>query len=330
MAQDPEIRRVLCRHLHDPASSFSIGSLGAIAEFHRDAAEPLVLDDPAQMAIATVRGALRIDLADGVTPLAYETLSRRPERWQHGVLLCLPRGRAASGLRSRLTELGPDPGAVRAEDRAAVLFDLGLAARNVDFCVRTEAPALLAILRRSAGRSLFEPGNPALAALREASPHRIVLSRLGRVEVFQPIGRDSTPEGPHTHLLPKLLASGRTHAAGIPVPRDQLPCLSLYPANPLFDGLGRTTAFDRERLAAFQGLLERWGLSAYRAEKARLAAALAVGLEPGDYAPPDTRLGRTALRVALRQARQLDGDGSLVPRWLRCFDARGGREHQPQ
>lgn len=321
MGYDPQIHDVLCRHLHDPSSSFSIGSFGAIAEFHRDADEPLVLDDPERLAIATERGAIRIDLTDGITPLAYETLSGRPERWQQGVVFCLPEATAASRRRSLLTELGPDPGALRTRDRDAILFDMGLSARNVDFCIRTKDPGLQAFLRRHCGRSLLEPGNRAMGAIVGASPHRVALSRLGRVEVYQAIGRIKTPEGPHTHVLPKFLRNDRTHSANIPVPGDQLPCLSLHPANPLVDALGQGKPFDPGALAAFEALLKLWGPPTYLAEKARARRALRDGQDPASYPPPQTRLGRTALRVGLRQARQTDGECPDLQAWRRHFDA---------
>ena len=321
MAQDPEIRRILREHLHDTSSSFSIGSFGAIAEFHRDPEEPLVLDEPAELTIATERGGLRIELADGVTPLAYEMLSGRPDRWQQGVVFCLPEPMAASRARSVLTELGPDSEAIRPRDREAILFEMGLSARNVDFCIRTEDPGLLALLRRHCGRSLLEPGNQAMVAIVEASPHRIALSRLGRVEVYQAIGKAKTPEGPHTHVLPKFLKSGRTHSANIPVPRDQLPCLSLYPANPLVDGLGQRKPFDPSAFAAFEALLRLWSPPTYLEEKARARRALRDGQDPASYPPPQTRLGRTALRVGLRQAGQTDGESPGLQAWRRHFDA---------
>lgn len=330
MDDAPEIHRVLCEHLYDPSSSFSIGSFGAIAEFHRDADESLVLDDPARLTIATGRGALRIELAEGVVPLAYETLSRRPGRWQHGVVFCLPAALAASHGRTTLTELGPDCGAVRAEDRAAVLFDMGLGARNIDFCIRTGDPGLLSHLRRHAGRSVLEPGNPAMGAVVEASPHRIAISKLGRAEVYQAIGKVKTPEGPHTHVLPKFLRSGRTHSANIPVPSGYLPCLSLYPANPLFDGLGREIPFEPLAFAAFEKLLALWGLPEYRAEKARLLEAVSRGGNPAAYGRPNARLARTALRVALRQARQTEGGNPLVSSWSDHFDAPGSRRVRPE
>ena len=121
-------------------------------------------------------------------------------------------------------------------------------------------------------------------------------------------------------MLPKLLSRGRTHAANIPVPGRALPCLSVHPANPLFDGLGRDKPFDRSSLARFQSLLELWGAPEYCAEKARAVDALLSGLDADAYDRPKTRLGRTALRVALRQMRQTDADNPALHRWSRRFD----------
>ncbi|MFQ5956051.1 MAG: hypothetical protein ACE5JZ_13380, partial [Kiloniellales bacterium] len=321
MSSDTEIARVLRRHCEDPMSSFSIGSHGAIAEFHRDADEPLAIDEPERLTIGTRRGALRVELTPGVRPLAYETLSARAGRWQHGVVFCLAAGRAEGRRRAALTELGPDRAALRAADRNQILFDIGVGARNVDFCVRTRDPTLLALLRRWTGRSVLEPHGPIMAAVVDASPHRVAISKLGRIEVYQAIARTRTPQGPHTHLLPNLLAGGRTHSADIPVPRGTLPCLSLYPPSALFDSLGREKPFDRESLAAFETLLDRWGAPQYRAEKARVVAAVQAGRSPGTHNWPRSRLGRTALRVALRQMRHRDRNDPLVLAWCRHFDA---------
>lgn len=314
------IERRLLDHLHDPSSSFSVGSFGAIAEFHRDADEPLCIDDAETLTIGTRRGAMRIDVCDNIVPVAYETLSRRRERWQQGVVFCLPKASATSGQRTVLTELGPDHHAIRSADRDAVLFDTGLHARNIDFCIRTSDPDLLSRLRRFAGRSILDPESGAMATIIAADPHRIAVSRLGRIEVYQAIGRDKTPEGPHTHVLPKFLRSRRTHSANIPVPSGHLPCLSLYPANPLMDALGRKTPFDPGKFNAFEGLLNDWGLDEHRQEKSRVLAAMDDGVDPQHYAKPQTRLGRTALRVALRQACQIRSIDPVVSDWSGHFD----------
>ena len=219
-----------------------------------------------------------------------------------------------------LTELGPDHQAIRPADRDAILFDTGLDTRNVDFCIRTSDPDLLSHLRQFTGRSILDPESGAMAIIIAADPHRIAVSRLGRIEVFQGIGRDKTPEGPHTHVLPKFLKSRRTHSANTPVPSGYLPCLSLYPANPLMDALGRKTPFDTKKFDVFEDLLNTWGSQAYLVEKSRARSAMEDGMDPERYRRPQTRLGRTALRVAVRQARQTRPHDPIVTPWCAQFD----------
>ena len=81
------------------------------------------------------------------------------------------------------------------------------------------------------GRPLLAPGNPAGPAIGRSSPIRIFVSALARLEVHQPIpppgGR--SPEGPHSHLLPRYLKEGRVHAPGSPLPAGLYCGLSLYP-----------------------------------------------------------------------------------------------------
>ena len=78
-----------------------------------------------------------------------------------------------------------------------------------------------------------------------ASPHRVFVSRIGRAEVYQPIpsANGKSPDGPHTHVLPKLLQHRRTHAATEPVPDGFVPCAHLYPRHPLKDAFGREKTF---------------------------------------------------------------------------------------
>jgi len=318
--QDPQVFGVLRRHLSTPSSSFSIGSLGAIAEFHRELDEPLAIDELEVLTIATVRGAISVDLTNDVRPLAYETLSGRAGRWSHGVVFCRPDRVAVSHRRSVLTELGPDRQAVRPADRDVILFDLGLGAPNVDFCIRSDDAALTEALRQALGRSVFEADNPVMPAILSANPHRIAISPLGRVEVYQPIGTTKTPSGPHTHVLPKLLAGGRSHEADIPVPRGFTPCLSLYPASPLVDGEGRIKAFEQPSLDAFNVLFELWGDAECQAEKARALTAIRRGVSPDSYVPPKNRKTKNTLRTLLRQLKHGDGNAQVIEAWCLKFD----------
>jgi len=317
---DTDLERELLAQLSDARSSFAIGAFGAVAEFFRDDDEPLAVDDPQSLTLASARGAIRISLRDDVLPLAYETVSARKLSWLNGVALCLPRAEATSAQRNGVTELGPDTDAIRRGDRSDVLFDMGLGTANVDFCVRTGDPALIAALRKARTGSLLAPGSEVMEKIIAAGPHRVALSKLGRVEVFQAIGRHKTPVGPHTHVLPKLLRTRRTHDAKIPIPQGYLPCLNLYPPSPLFDALGEPKTYDAGSQAAFETLLAKWGQPRYVAQKELLRQMIDEDNDPASFPMPATRLERSAVRIALRE---LAHDGTLRERtasWRERFD----------
>lgn len=335
MTNTPDLLSVLQEELIDPDSGWSIGSMGAIAEFHQSPGEALDVDEPDDLTRATSRGAIRLTLPDAVRPIAYEQLSPRAHRWSQGVALCLPIADAEIERTAVLTDLGSDRHAIRAADRAAQLFDMGLDQPQLQFCVRTRDPELAELLRSNCGRSIWDADNPAMAAILKAHPHRVALSRLGRVEVYQKIGGPDTggvsPEGPHTHVLPKLLRTGRTHSANTPVPDGMVPCASLHPGNPVIDPLGKDRPFGTDRFEHFQRLLNAWGPSEYVGVKQAVWRALEAGKEPELFDPPTSRIGRTAVRNALRQTARISenmGDEhtlKAVGAWRALFD-----QHKPE
>ncbi|WP_141687862.1 DUF6925 family protein [Stappia indica] len=311
----PSLTDILARRLADRGAGWSIGSFGAIAEFHQRPDDELRLDRPQELCRVTEKGGIRLDpqAVGEARAVAFETLSPRTTRWGQGLALCLPEEQAAVTQRAVLSELGPDVDALREEDRDAVLFDMGLAQPQIEFCIRTSDPDLLAILRENAGRSVADPQNPAMAAILRAHPHRTARSKLGRVEVYQMIGGPDTggvsPDGPHTHVLPKLLRSGRTHSANTPIPQGLVPCAMLHPASAVSGARGEDIAFDAARHEEFQELLRRYGLPDYVAIKDKVLDALEEGMEDA-LAEPDSRLTRTGLRIALRQlGRQAEAVG---------------------
>jgi hypothetical protein len=308
---------LLAAQMADPEASWSLGTFGAIAEFARDPDEPVELSRAdGILAAVTARGGIRITPNEGLRLFASESTTR--ESWSQRVSLCLPENRCATHGRTALTALGPDAEALREQDRGAVLFDLGLGTLQVDACVRVADREVTAELLPYAGRSLFEPDNPAMMIILAASPHRVFVSKLGRIEVFQPIplADGKSPQGPHTHVLPKLLQHRRTHSATEPVPDGFIPCAHLYPAHPARDAFGRGRPFDSGRHAAFQSILSAFGDPASVALKQRIIAAIAAGADPTAIAVTDHRFARTAIRVAVRQLCATDDASPALAAWM--------------
>ena len=297
-----ELSQLLRAHFDDPSSSFSIGAFGAIAEFFFNTKIVSRSRRDGLMKLVTPYGALCVSSARDVLPVAYEGLSRDPDCWTHGIALCLPRLQGTCSCRTVITELGPDERAVCDANKSDRLFDLGLGTINIDFYVRTSDDKLIAQLREACGASLFDTDTRILDCLIDASPHRIVASQIGRIEVYQRLSRHETPSGPHTHLLPKLLRARGTHDANIPIPKDYLPCLTIYPPSPFFDHLGKRRPYEHDYQIAFEPLLEKWGLKDYLARKREVSHALTKNEILDNSLAQGSRVERLAARVALRQA----------------------------
>jgi hypothetical protein len=306
--------------LRHAGTGWSVGGFGAIAEFIRDPDEPVTFNGSgAALSAVTARGGMRISAHAGLRLHASESPTR--EAWSHRVALCLPHEICGMSGRRELTEIGPDAEALRAEDQGGILFDLGLGLLQVDACIRTADPAVAAALRRHAGKPvLTAPG--AMEIILSANPHRVFVSRAGRAEVFQPIPPPGgkSPDGPHTHVLPRLLAHGRTHAATEPVPDGWVPCAHCHPPHPLRDERGQSRPFDAASHAAFQALLERYGDPARLALKKRLMAAVAAGCEPFAVAADGDRFSRATVRVALRQLQASASRSATLAAWLAMHD----------
>ncbi|WP_051439699.1 hypothetical protein [Methylobacterium sp. 10] len=290
---------LLANALDDASTTWSFGSFGALASFLRDAEEEAIPLRDTRMGLATARGAIALDPAAVCRPVAYET--GFAFGWSHAVALCLPGDACAMNRRSVITELGPDRQAARPEDRDGILFDLGLNLLAVDACIRTNDGPTIALLRSVAGRGMFGPGDPIAAQLIAAGPHRVFVTRIGRIEVFSPlrIEAESAPFGPRTHLLPQILRLGRTHPATAPIPSGWVPCGAIHPPHPCRDIAGGSIPFRRDRHEAFQALLARWGDPDLLAAKYAAMGGKAV----------TGRHARSARRAAEAQEACLRGEG---------------------
>ena len=321
MTSQAQISALLSEQIVSVETQWSLGTFGAIAEFSRDRNEPVKLTtSEKRIAAVTERGGVAISIIDELQPIASE--SPTTEAWNHRVALCLPLLRCAMNRRTELTELGTDADALRDEDRSGVLFDLGLSTLQVNVCIRSADPQVIGALRERAGKSIFAPGNDVMRIILGANPHRVFVSRIGRAEVFQPIPPPGgqSPNGPHTHLLPKLLAHGRTHAATEPLPEGWVPCAHVYPPHPLRDQFGRKRPFRRDCHDAFQPVLERYGTRKQVALKQQVIDAVTAGHGPSALTLPDDRFARAAVRVTLRQLQTVTRASPTLSEWLAAYD----------
>jgi hypothetical protein len=321
VSPDRAVLELLDTQLRHPGAGWSVGAFGAIAEFTRDPDEPVTFHcDGMALSAVTGRGGVRVSAHDGVRPVASESPTR--EAWSHRIAFCLPQALCAMSGRRELTEIGPDAAALRAEERDGILFDLGLGLLQVDACIRTTDPAVAAALRRHAGKSLLAADSGAMKIILDANPHRVFISRAGRVEVFQPIPPPGgkSPDGPHTHVLPRLLAHGRTHAATEPVPDGWVPCAHCHPAHPVRDEHGQRRPFDAGSHSAFQELMERYGDPARLALKKCVIEAVETERQPFAVAADGDRFGRATARVALRQLQASAHRSATLAAWLAMYD----------
>jgi hypothetical protein len=331
-AYSEDVLELVGEHLADPQAGWSIGTFGAIAEFMYDTGEAAELATRSVTVTAsTARGAIRIVVSPQLRPVAFERPAGAGTHWAHSVALCLPGPASAMSRRTVITELGPDTEAVRAQDRGDPLFDLGLGAQHIDACVRTHDPEIIARLRAAAGTTLFDPATGVAAALASLHPHRVFASRAGRIEVFTPIPppHGTSPEGPHTHLLPALLASRRSYPHTEPIPPGWLPAAYVVPPHPTRDLLGRQIPFDRARYDRFQELLRRYGDPTAVAAKSGIIQAVLAGDPP----PPDPsallRPTRRAATLALSQVAYLSSDPELLRRWAAALEQQANSSRGP-
>jgi uncharacterized protein DUF6925 len=307
----------LADQMANSETQWSLGTFGALAEFMRDPDEPVTLSrGKTCLSAITRRGGIRIEPLADMRLVAFETTTR--ESWSHRVALCVREDCSAMNRRTVLTEIGPDRRALRKEDRKAILFDLGVDGMQADLHVRVSDFDVIAQLRTHLGRPLMESGNPAVGLILAANPHRVFVTRLGRIEVFQPIppAHGKSPEGPHTHVLPDLLHRRRTHAATEQIPDGWVPCAHLYPAHPSRDALGRNRPFDPVRHDAFQNILRLFGDPKLVEVKERVVAAVAAGEDPSVLPIKERRFIRTNIRVALRQLKAARQELPSLVAWM--------------
>ena len=220
--------------------------------------------------------------------------------------------------RGVLTELGPDAQALRAEDRDAILFDLGLGALQADFCVRIDDGELAASLRQHAGRPIFEPGNPAMGIILQANPHRVFSPARPHRGVPADTAAIGQKPGRTAYPCAAKAPEERPHPSGDRTcPAGWIPCAHLYPAHAARDGLGQPRAFEAAHLDAFQQMLAAFGDPEIVAIKQRVRDAVRAGQPPAER--PAIAMAAPH-RVALRQMKAAGDVSPALSAWLQNLD----------
>jgi hypothetical protein len=199
------------------------GVYRAVAEFSIGADESVeVVESEGCLVARTSRAAMRIHVSDHVRALAFTN---------NGVIvLAVPRGRAPAFEHQGLIAMGLTPrpfGQTTARDT----YDFGFGFGCSGFGIRTTDASLRHVLDGSVGHRWPELLAAAGRQILEASPSRVVIKPVGRIEVSTPIPLPGTetPPGPHTHFLPPLLAAARETAPGMDLPQACAPCVTYYP-----------------------------------------------------------------------------------------------------
>jgi len=209
-----------------PNIGWSIGVYGAVAEFvTRNASIPEIeIGGDGGLILRTPGGSLRLRPPPGTRMFELVGAARKLERR----VLALHRSRLRAMPASGVTELGADEEAIGPAHRTERLFDLAVTRSMIRFCVRTGEASLIAALQRANGLDALDPAIGLVPALLASSPDRVVISPIGRIEVFGPIVRSDRGE-PHTHLLPKLLACGNEIESGFALPDGYAAGVSIFP-----------------------------------------------------------------------------------------------------
>ena len=317
-----DIFSILTRHLQDPETGWSIGTFGALAEFHwePDEIKKIILENDFGR-VVTARGAIEIQRHRKLRLIPYETISTIPNAWSQGVMVCLPQKEAAFKTSKGVTEIraGFNSLMPKLEGR---LFDLGFEFPHIKICVRTTDPNLSENLTNATGSSFLALRAETIKSIKAANPVRVFRSQIGCIEVSQkiPDSKSITPTGPHTHVLPALLKQNLDHASNIPIPDGWTVVAAFYPAHPVRNKDGSLKAFDQIAFKAFQELIDNHAPVELAEAKHEAWQLLRRSVPPNINLMPKTRHARTAFRVALRQWEHLHTGTINSNNWRKVCD----------
>jgi len=303
---------ILSNYLQHNDYAVSIGGYGAIAEYEGWPIELESTDSIINLFSKSEKGAFVATITPNNDLFAQESLSSNNRLWQQEIVVTEKRRGSTYGSDNKLKEVGQDDQSLTAEEKNHLLFNLGTGLDNSIFCIRTDDRELIAVLRNYVGKQITTEGHPAIESVVGASPTRVVISKVGRIEVYQKISRVRTPRGPHTHLLLELLKDKRTHSQKLALPPNAMPVFSFHPQR-----ISRLSPQGTKSCQQFDRILKSFGNRDYFNAKIQMIRALRSGTLPFKLLSKSSSIEKTALRIALIQSKHYFPSGKLATNWLR-------------
>ena len=223
------IRKFIISSLDSGKGTWVFGVVGAVGEFTAAPGESISLSCENGVILAyTKNGALQMKINDDVRALTFE----QPDLSVASPVLLVVKNKIGNiPLSNVITDLGEDTKSLFKNDNKN-LFDLGLGRKEARFGVRVASGFANKVLKNSLGQT-FTEALPSLAGpLIQESPTRVIDTAIGRIEVQGkiPYPEASSPLGPHTHLLPSEIETGRPTPIGMEIPSSYMPGAIFYPA----------------------------------------------------------------------------------------------------
>ncbi len=302
---------ILLNYLQHSDYTVSIGGYGAIAEYEGWPIEVESTDSTINFFSNNEKGAFVATILPNNELFAQESLSSNNRLWHQELVVTEKIGGSTYRSGNKLEEVGLDNQSLAAEGKKHLLFNLGTGLGNSIFCVRTDDRELISVLRNYLGKQITTKNHPAIESVVKASPTRVVISKVGRIEVYQKISRVRTPKGPHTHLLPELLKEKKTHSQKLVLPPNTMPVLSFHPRR-----ISRLSPLGAKSCQQFDRILKSFGNRDYFNAKIQIIRALRSRESPLKLLSKSSSIENTALRVALIQSRHYFPSGKLATKWL--------------
>lgn len=270
----PEIKDLIIKSAGNTNSSWAIVRDGVVSEFSIVPGDkPVISFENNVLKIDTHRATLCIDFDESITSVVAESGSHGCSPWTQSIYLCIQKQDAKMSSRNRLTHLGHYK---EGQDEGEV-WDLGVGNDTLDACIIVKDEQTSQLLKQKEGKYIIDDPN-FLRQLVTHSPTRLFKSKFAYIIVRQKIPQEGEDEleGPHTHLLPPIIKSGKHF--DVPIPDTMIPIIQTNPFGSIIDGNGDFHKWSGFEADKFQEFLNEYGDQDYISLKLAMRKRILQGL----------------------------------------------------